>query len=545
MRFWKRLRKRAALPAAVALLTAVLLLHSTVAAETTTSTTAATATADTTTATAATTATAPDEPTTEPTEPAAPVTEPTVPHRVLIDADTPLDASAQWIGALGAEDYANAHFEDGRNGKKALRFDGTQYMLVDMRNREVPFTLSFFVNWQADLSAEEAAGQYLFSVKLKDAEDGLFCLPCAKDTAENGDIINGLLLSAVCYQKDGWQRQSFYYPAARTVSNGLPVYTWHHIAFVAEQRSVSLYLDGLLWKTVELDFDYSALKADSLLIGANDTVSARFTGLMQDLRLYDGALTAEQVCRLAQDADPFDPTVTVTPRTYAPIAAKEVFLEKTYTAQTADGKTAIAPSTDLAFWEAPQVDAGQSITGTLTIENRSKHTVNMALTAVTLPEKGTAAWDYLATLQLTVQKDGETLFAGPYVEVAAKLPSIAATDMSYSRRVQYTVTLSRGFAQAGGVVAVNVPWEMTVTLADAKGRQPQEGRHVALLVILLLSAAALIAGVYCAVEKRDCPFFTVWNTVWEKHLRPIVKKCATVLRRKKKISENNEEETPQ
>ena len=477
MRFWERLRKSTALLAVVLLLCSTAVSSATAAAETTTSTTAATATAGTTTATAATTATAPDEPTTEPTEPAAPVTEPTVPHRVLIDADTPLDASAQWIGALGAEDYANAHFEDGRNGKKALRFDGTQYMLVDMRNREVPFTLSFFVNWQADLSAEEAAGQYLFSVKLKDAED------------------------------------------------------------------------GLLWKTAELDFDYSALKADSLLIGANDTVSARFTGLMQDLRLYDGALTAEQVCRLAQDADPFDPTVTVTPRTYAPIAAKEVFLEKTYTAQTADGKTAIAPSTDLAFWEAPQVDAGQSITGTLTIENRSKHTVNMALTAVTLPEKGTAAWDYLATLQLTVQKDGETLFAGPYVEVAAKLPSIAATDMSYSRRVQYTVTLSRGFAQAGGVVAVNVPWEMTVTLADAKGRQPQEGRHVALLVILLLSAAALIAGVYCAVEKRDCPFFTVWNTVWEKHLRPIMKKCATALQRKKKISDSNSNdndgETPQ
>lgn len=545
MRFWERLRKGAAL------LAAVLLLCSAAAAETTTSTTAATATAGTTAATTA--ATAPGEPTTEPTteptEPAAPVTEPIVPHRVLIDADTPLDASAQWIGALGAEDYANAHFEDGRNGKKALRFDGTQHMLVDMRGREAPFTLSFFVNWQADLSAEEAAGQYLFSVKLQGAEDGLFCLPCAKDTAENGDIINGLLLRAVCYQKDGWQRQSFYYPAARTVSNGLPVYTWHHIAFVAEQRSVSLYLDGLLWKTAELDFDYSALKADSLLIGANDTVSTRFTGLMQDLRLYDVALTAEQVCRLAQDADPFDPTVTVTPQTYAPIAAKEVFLEKTYTAQTADGKTAIAPSTDAAFWEAPQVDAGQSITGTLTIENRSKHTVNMALTAVTLPEKGTAAWDYLATLHLTVQKDGETLFAGPYVEVAAKLPSIAAVDMSYSRRVQYTVTLSRGFAQAGGVVAVNVPWEMTVTLADAKGRQPQEGRHVALLVILLLSAAALIAGVYCAVEKRDCPFFTVWNTVWEKHLRPIVKKCAAALQRKKKISENNSNdndgETPQ
>ena len=213
-------------------------------------------------------------------------------------------------------------------------------------------------------------------------------------------------------------------------------------------------------------------------------------------------------------------------------------------AKTADGKPGVAAAGD-AFWEMPQLDAGQSVTGTLTVENRSKHTVDMALAAIVLPEKGTAAWDYLATLQLTVQRNGETLFSGPYTEVTAKKPGIAAAGLSYSRKAVYTVTLSRGFESKGGVVAVQVPWQMTVTLADAAGRQPREGRHIALLVMLLLSAAALIAGVYFAVEKRVCPFFGIWDAVREKHLQPLEKKCAAVLQRRRKKEDDEDEKTPQ
>ena len=540
MQVSKRLRQ------GLALLTAAWLFCTAVAAETTpAATTAATTAAATTAAATTAAATTGVAAATEPTAPTAPEEPqlPAVPYRTLIDADAPLDAGVQWWGLLGEENYENAHFEEGRNGKKALRFDGTQYMRVDFRERQTPFTLSFFVNWQADLSDAQTAAQHLFSVKLQNGEDGLFCLPDAKETMQNGDVINGLLLRAVCYDKSGWQRQSFYYPAAHAVSNALPAFTWHHIAFVAEERRVTLYLDGLLWKTAELSFDYSAMKADTLLIGANDTASVRFTGLMQDMRLYDGVLTAEQVCRLAKDADPFDATVAVTPASYAPTAAKEAVTEKSYVAKTADGKTGVAAAGD-AFWEMPQLDAGQSVTGTLTVENRSKHTVDMALAAIVLPEKGTAAWDYLASLQLTVQRNGETLFSGPYTAVTAKKPDIAAAGLSYSRKAVYTVTLSRGFESKGGVVAVQVPWQMTVTLADAAGRQPREGRHIALLVMLLLSAAALIAGVYFAVEKRVCPFFGLLDAVRKKHLQPLVKKCAAVLQRRRKKEDDEDEKTP-
>ena len=259
------------------------------------------------------------------------------------DGDLVPGSSATFpLGVNGGAQNGKNEKKAGKNGKTAPRFDGTLYMRGDFRERQTPFTLSFFVNWQADLSDAQTAAQHLFSVKLQNGEDGLFCLPDAKETMENGDVINGLLLRAVCYDKSGWQRQSFYYPAAYAVSNALPAFTWHHIAFVAEERRVTLYLDGLLWKTAELSFDYSAMKADTLLIGANDTASVRFTGLMQDMRLYDGVLTAEQVCRLAKDADPFDATVAVTPASYAPTAAKEAVTEKSYVAKTADGKTGAA-----------------------------------------------------------------------------------------------------------------------------------------------------------------------------------------------------------
>ena len=77
---------------------------------------------------------------------------------------------------------------------------------------------------------------------------------------------------------------------------------WHHIGFVWDGSYRSLYVDG-----VEVAKDVSAqtpLKSATggLYIGANKILDAMsfFSGLIDDVRIYNVALTAEEIAALAQ-----------------------------------------------------------------------------------------------------------------------------------------------------------------------------------------------------------------------------------------------------
>ena len=79
----------------------------------------------------------------------------------------------------------------------------------------------------------------------------------------------------------------------------LPVYdAWTHYAYVLTPQSFKLYQNGVLLKTREGNFTASQFYSDSAMITLGATLNdgtVDFTGAFADFRVYDGALTGEQL----------------------------------------------------------------------------------------------------------------------------------------------------------------------------------------------------------------------------------------------------------
>jgi hypothetical protein len=97
------------------------------------------------------------------------------------------------------------------------------------------------------------------------------------------------------------------------VTNGVitanlpPELTWHHLAATYDGQAIRLYVDG---KVVAEDvaFGTIAITSNNLNIGqktVGSRVSDGFQGTMDEVLLYDRGLSASEVARLAQGAQPF------------------------------------------------------------------------------------------------------------------------------------------------------------------------------------------------------------------------------------------------
>ncbi len=408
-------------------------------------------------------------------------------------------------------------WEQGRNSGKALRLDGnTNYIQIDISKQSDPFTLSMWVNWQATVPSSNAMGQRLFTFFKKNTENNLSMTPWLQKQTESGDTVNGIALLGACY-KENWLRQEIYYPATDNVFNLLPPQVWHHIALTVSGNTVTVYIDGMEWIQETLSFAYTDLKADTLLIGGGGGGSYLFEGLLQDVQLYENALTPTQIGRIAKDADPFDATVEATPHAYSPAplsddmpTALTVYAE---TQVTGGAFSTVIPKTDTAnFLENPTLSGGQSVSGTLTVENKSKHSVDMALQSITLPAKGTPAWEYLSEITVTVSSEGKVLYTGAYTDITAETLGMQFEQMAYGRSHVYTVTLSRPLTAKATYADVSVPWEFSVNALAAANSPLRDTQSLDWLLILLpLSAIAVGFSLYWAVSRRNPRIFSVWN----------------------------------
>ncbi|MBN1557506.1 MAG: LamG domain-containing protein [Lentisphaerae bacterium] len=92
----------------------------------------------------------------------------------------------------------------------------------------------------------------------------------------------------------------------RTDTGGYNDGVWHHVAAVSTGPDVALYLDGNLQAnetTAGSGFFADVDNLDTILVGANDDSGGGlqwyYTGLVDDLRIYDHALSADEVAALA------------------------------------------------------------------------------------------------------------------------------------------------------------------------------------------------------------------------------------------------------
>ena len=101
----------------------------------------------------------------------------------------------------------------------------------------------------------------------------------------------------------------YHWPNFHSTTVGVAANGWHHIAATFDGIEQNIYLDGKLVSTVENTGEMN-INSDPVYIGSNGS-SRYFNGLVDDVQIYDVALSAEEIEDLAEsieiDPGPGDP----------------------------------------------------------------------------------------------------------------------------------------------------------------------------------------------------------------------------------------------
>lgn len=403
--------------------------------------------------------------------------------------------------------------ESGRNGGQTVTLNGTDYLTVDIADLQAPFTLSAWVNWQGD-----TADQRIFSLVKQDSENYLSLSPFTDTAVVGKSAANGVTLLTSCFKDEQFIRENYYHPSAAGVTDALKRNLWYHIAFTVTETSVTVYIDGVNWQTVTLPFSYAELGADTLYIGSAADGNNGFTGQVQAFTLHGEVLDAATIARKAKNIPDSDTETTVNAGTYAAAilpAAESLQQEKTIV--LTDDNTAGFSTATTAFFENPQIATGQTVSGTLTVQNRSGNPVSLQLYQIVLPAEDTAAYQYLSEIHVTIMQESTLLFDGPYTALDAGALGWYWQQLPNNRRCTYTIILSRPFSSVVPTEQISVNWVWETSLFPMT-KNPLGGNRTAVWLLLLLAVSAVAAGfsAYWAIIRRPRRIFTVWDTAAKK-----------------------------
>ncbi|HIZ21005.1 MAG TPA: LamG domain-containing protein [Firmicutes bacterium] len=200
--------------------------------------------------------------------------------------------------------------DDGRTGK-ALTLNGAGEALELEYNQLQMHTMTFagWYYWEGNAGAqEEMYSQRLFTLSHSD-ELWLTVMPHARDsslTDEQGRVLDGVFMQF--YQGTGGEvtdLQSWNPAEPGTENYGLALNEWHHIALTMDGRAIRLYIDGRLWFEEALILGVEEMRNNMLTIGAGRWEGEpTFRGRIDDMAIYDFAMTAEQIALLNAGVDP-------------------------------------------------------------------------------------------------------------------------------------------------------------------------------------------------------------------------------------------------
>ena len=437
---------------------------------------------------------------------AAPVRAPRA-AEVYILTDGTLSDKATYVGK-----EETPAWEDGKNGQLAMLFDGNCYITADVADLTAPFTITTWVKWQGD-----TADQRLFTLQKKGSENYLSLSPWTDTAVVGKPIANGVTVLTSCY-KDEFIRENYYNPAMAGVKDALKANTWHHIAFAVDESTVTLYIDGVNWKSFTLPYAYDELGADTLYIGNSGNGANGFNGNIQAFALYTSVLKPELIAQMANRTTVVDDEETPLVSIYAAATLPSVESLQQEKSATLNTNNEIAFTTNAAaFWECPQIATGQTISGNLIVQNKSGNTVNMQLSQIIFPEAGTPAYQYLSEIKITVMQGDTLLYDGPYTELRAAVLAMRWQQLPSDRSFSYTVTLSRPFTSTTPVVDAMVDWQWSASLFPITRNPLQTAQNNGwLLVVLAASAVAVGFSLYWAIVRRPRRMFTIWDTMAQK-----------------------------
>ena len=217
--------------------------------------------------------------------------------------------------------------DNGKSGKAVVLDGKTEYLQVGYNQLHTShLTFAGWMYWKGAASESENAayGQRLFT--LSNGEKTFLTVsPHMRDTARvdgNGDILDGVFLG---FTKGGTAGKIIerWNPATDGVETyAIPQNEWHHIAVVADGVSLKMYIDGKLWFEDVLVMGIVELNANRLTVGTGLWGDPTLNAMLDDVALYNSALTETQVHMLAHSVDPLsaDASLPETEKPFTPDA---------------------------------------------------------------------------------------------------------------------------------------------------------------------------------------------------------------------------------
>jgi hypothetical protein len=416
-----------------------------------------------------------------------------------------------WPGKKGRP-AKKVSWTEGRQGGKAVALGGeTPYLSVNMKDQKTPFTLTMWAYWNPT-DVKKAADQRLFTLLRDGTEYQVGFTPWLVREQSDGMYINGMAIEDRCQVAGEWHRRVTYDRLNEQVCGKMTQGEWVLVAMSVTEKQVALYVDGVLWKRVDLPYTYSALEVDTLLLGSAVNGTSGFKGMIQDCRLYDGVLSDQQIERMYQGVSIFDATKQDTAPTFVQIPVLEnVAYDKTYTIETVsrDGevKTVLNADTTLpGLWETPSLGMGQTVSGTITFINQSDHLVDFSLNAIGLPEKNTPEWRYLSDLH--VQFSGDLSFTGTFTDLTPDQFKIERPMMRKGEQYVLHYTFTRPLRSDKGAFTVTTPWNLKFDVLRTQNALPKETHLPWLLPVIVVAVALLCLSVYWTIARHLPGFLT-------------------------------------
>jgi hypothetical protein len=188
------------------------------------------------------------------------------------DGDIAFDSARDNVGLLYGDPVWQS---DGGKRNGSLQFDGTDDYI------DIPFVL------------DPASGEFSICAWIRGGAVGQVIVSQTDGTGFGStwlgiDPTDGQLITSLCF---------FELESEKVITDD----QWHHIGLVWDGLRRNLYVDGQ--EVASDDIDFIALSTNGgLNIGGGKDLEAGtfFSGLIDDVRIYDVALTAEKIEALAQ-----------------------------------------------------------------------------------------------------------------------------------------------------------------------------------------------------------------------------------------------------
>ncbi len=231
----------------------------------------------------------------------------------LVIATEPMGSSEHVEYYIGTEKQPPEKMEwvdGGVRGSKALSLNGVnQYLQVGQNQlRMAQMTFATWINFRGatDLSKPETAKwQRLFTIH--GGENCYFTVtPHAQDaTVTNADgILDGVYMEYFRGSEEEQASMRSFTGAVEGKSHfGLPQNEWHHVAVVVDNTDVKLYVDGNPVLEELFLMPIGQMFADVMIVGGGLWGDPLLNALVDDMFLFDKALTAQQIAALMQTGD--------------------------------------------------------------------------------------------------------------------------------------------------------------------------------------------------------------------------------------------------